>query len=316
MTGMAMLRIQAIGGPTTLVELGGLRLLADPTFDPPGDYPIGPRVLVKTMGPAVQPSGLDPIDVVLLSHDQHPDNLDRAGKELLKTVSRVLTTPLAASRLDVAGDAESQPQVIGLEPWASVALGRLGGAAHALGQGPDASGLGPDASGLGPGGTGLPPDAGRAAPGAESPGEVTVTAVPALHGPEGSEPVVGPVTGFMLEGPGLPTVYVSGDNASLRVVDEIAERFPSVDVAVLFAGAACTPLVDGKLTIGSADAVLVARRLGARYAVPAHFSGWGHFTEGAEQLRAAFAAAGPGAPELVLLEPGEVFELDGALKRS
>jgi CspA family cold shock protein len=39
--------------------------------------------------------------------------------------------------------------------------------------------------------------------------------VPALHGPEGSEHLVGEVTGFVLAGPGLPTVYVSGDNASL-----------------------------------------------------------------------------------------------------
>jgi L-ascorbate metabolism protein UlaG (beta-lactamase superfamily) len=33
---------------TLLVELGGLRLLTDPTFDPPGSYPVGERSLVKT----------------------------------------------------------------------------------------------------------------------------------------------------------------------------------------------------------------------------------------------------------------------------
>ena len=27
-----------IGGPTVLIEFDGLRLLTDPTFDPPGDY--------------------------------------------------------------------------------------------------------------------------------------------------------------------------------------------------------------------------------------------------------------------------------------
>jgi hypothetical protein len=30
------LRITHIGGPTTLLEVDGWRLLADPTFDPPG----------------------------------------------------------------------------------------------------------------------------------------------------------------------------------------------------------------------------------------------------------------------------------------
>ncbi|WP_246064384.1 hypothetical protein [Nonomuraea longispora] len=39
----------------------------------------------------------------------------------------------------------------------------------------------------------------------------------------------------MLEGEGL-TVHVSGDNASLDVVREIASRADPVDVAVLFAG--------------------------------------------------------------------------------
>jgi len=28
-----------IGGPTVLIELDGLRMLTDPTFDPPGHYP-------------------------------------------------------------------------------------------------------------------------------------------------------------------------------------------------------------------------------------------------------------------------------------
>src|SRR5690606_5383534 len=62
-------------------------------------------------------------------------------------------------------------------------------------------------------------------------GEVTITAVPALHGPPGSEAMVGPVIGFVLEAQGAPTVYVSGDNASLPLVGQIAERFPEVDVA-------------------------------------------------------------------------------------
>jgi hypothetical protein len=66
---------------------------------------------------------------------------------------------------------------------------------------------------------------------------VTVTALPALHGPPGSETVTGPVIGFLLSGDELPTVYVSGDNASLHVVREIAARAGSVDVAILFAGA-------------------------------------------------------------------------------
>jgi hypothetical protein len=32
-----------------------------------------------------------------------------------------------------------------------------------------------------------------------------------------------PVTGFVLTSPDVPTIYVSGDNASLEVVEQIAE---------------------------------------------------------------------------------------------
>jgi len=66
---------------------------------------------------------------------------------------------------------------------------------------------------------------------------VTVTAVPAQHGPDGSDELQGPVIGFLLAAPDLETVYVSGDNASLDVVRAIAERAGPIGVAVLFAGA-------------------------------------------------------------------------------
>ena len=124
-------------------------------------------------------------------------------------------------------------------------------------------------------------------------GTVTVTATPALHGPEGCEPVTGEVVGFVLTAAGLPTVHVSGDNASLDVVREIAGRIGPVDTAVLFAGAARTALFDGALlTIDGARAAEAATVLGARRVVAAHCDSWAHFTEGREDVVAAFTAAG------------------------
>jgi L-ascorbate metabolism protein UlaG (beta-lactamase superfamily) len=139
-------------------------------------------------------------------------------------------------------------------------------------------------------------------------GPLTVTAVPALHGPEGAEQLTGEVTGFVLSGDGLPTVYVSGDNASVGLVREIASRF-RVDVAVLFAGGARTKLFDGApLTLTSENAVEAARALNSAKVVPLHFRGWQHFHEGPDVLRKEFEAAGM-AGRLVLLEPGERAEV-------
>ncbi|MGH3165050.1 MAG: MBL fold metallo-hydrolase [Trebonia sp.] len=101
-------------------------------------------------------------------------------------------------------------------------------------------------------------------------------------------------------------IDVSGDNAWLGAVSEVAERFGPVDVAVLFAGAARIPgRFDGTLlTLDSAMAADVAAILGASTVVPVHYTGWSHFTEGGDSLRAAFAGAGL-ADRLSLLDPGE-----------
>jgi L-ascorbate metabolism protein UlaG (beta-lactamase superfamily) len=108
-------RLMLVGGPTLLIEWHGLRLLTDPTFDPGGRaYPIGPITLNKEKGPALAVDDVGPIDAVLLSHDEHPDNLDTAGRALLTRAGQVLTTTSGAARL--GGGA------IGLAPWATTRL--------------------------------------------------------------------------------------------------------------------------------------------------------------------------------------------------
>ena len=246
-----VLAVTLTGGPTALLELGGLRLLVDPTFDPPGDYPLGGgRVLTKTAPAALTAADVGPVDAVLLSHDQHPDNLDTAGRAALADAPVVLTTELAAER--------------------------LGGTARALRTGETVD--------LGP---------------------VQVTGVRAEHGPPGAERLTGPVTGFVLHGSGLPTVYVRGDNASLACVGEVAGAFPQIDVAVLFAGAARTALFDGApLTLTAEGVVDAVRRLDARRVVLVHVDSWAHFSESRDDVRAALTAGGL-ADRLVECPPGE-----------
>jgi L-ascorbate metabolism protein UlaG (beta-lactamase superfamily) len=110
------LRLTHIGGPTVLIEAAGWRLLTDPTFDPPGrryrfGWGTGSR---KVAGPALGPAELGRIDAVLLSHDQHDDNLDEAGRALLPQAGTVVTTTAGATRLD--------GETRGLEPWTSTLL--------------------------------------------------------------------------------------------------------------------------------------------------------------------------------------------------
>lgn len=252
-----MVKLTLVGGPTAVLEYAGLRWLTDPSLSPPGEYAGG---LVKTTGPAIEPDALADIDVVLLSHEHHSDNLDPAGREFLPRAGRVLTTVQGAERL--------QGNAVGLEPWSSFDVERAGERAG-----------------------GSP---------------VTVTALPAQHGPDGTDHITGPVIGFLLEAEGEDRVYVSGDNASLDVVRTISDRIGGVDVAILFAGAVQLPQrFDGAyLTLSSDRAAEAAKLLGVRAALPVHFEGWTHFTQGSRELRAAFAGNSL-SDRLVLAERGE-----------
>ena len=95
------LSLTLIGGPTVLVEYAGIRLLTDPTFDPPGQYQgaHSPVKHLKTSGPALSVQEVGALDAVLLSHDHHFDNLDNAGRALLPSVGTTYTTVSGASRL-------------------------------------------------------------------------------------------------------------------------------------------------------------------------------------------------------------------------
>ncbi len=94
-----------LGGPTTVVDLGGRRILIDPTFDEPGPH----DYLKKIVGPAISADALGPLDAVLVSHDNHPDNFDDEGRQVALAAPLILTNPGAASRLG--------PPAVGLKPF-------------------------------------------------------------------------------------------------------------------------------------------------------------------------------------------------------
>ncbi len=110
------IRLTHISTATLLLEIGSLRLLTDPVFDPAGGrYFFGYGTnSVKLTEPAIKPDVLGRIDAVLLSHDHHEDNLDRAGRTLLPLAKNVITTSTGAKRL--------KGNAIGLRTWQSTTL--------------------------------------------------------------------------------------------------------------------------------------------------------------------------------------------------
>lgn len=246
--GMPSPTITLIGGPTALLRYAGLAILTDPTFSPPGTY----GGLTKTRGPALAFADVAPVDVALVSHDHHPDNLDDAGRAALTDIPTVFSTTEAAARV---------PGVHGLADWESATV-----------PGPD--------------------------------GEVTITAVPAQHGPPGVAEQVGPVVGFVLEAEGWPTLYFSGDNSEVLVVAVIARRFPDVGIVLLCAGAASVPNRGPVLLTVDAERALTIAGLWPDAEIAAvHIEDWAHFGEQREAFEAAVTARSAGE-RFVSLERG------------
>jgi L-ascorbate metabolism protein UlaG (beta-lactamase superfamily) len=110
------LHLTHISTATVLLEIGSLRLLTDPVFDPAGGhyfFGFGTNS-VKLTEPAIPPQDLGKIDAILLSHDHHEDNLDRAGHALLPLAKKVITTSAGAKRL--------KGNAIGLRAWQSTTI--------------------------------------------------------------------------------------------------------------------------------------------------------------------------------------------------
>jgi L-ascorbate metabolism protein UlaG (beta-lactamase superfamily) len=258
------LAIGLIGGSTVVIDYGGLRLVTDPTFDPPGSY----GSLTKTEAPALGGGEIGEADAVLLSHEEHSDNFDNAGRAYAARAARTITGTHAAQRL--GGNA------VGLAPWQTAELTRPTGEL------------------------------------------VTVEAVPADHGPRDGkrdpwDNVNCEVVGFLVTSDGLPSLYISGDNASIERVREVAAKFPQIDIAILFTGAARVDFKDeGRpLTLTAERAADAALLLGAKLVVPAHFRGWKHYSQTPAELVAAFGDAGIG-DRLRVPEPGVWTVLDPA----
>jgi len=213
-----------------------------------------PDDLEKTAGPAVAFGALGRIDAALVSHHHHEDNLDHTGRDLALTLPLVVTTPAGADDLASRG---GSARVMGLADFESIALD-------------DALVVGPAVASHAPAGARL-------------------HALPAQHGPEEWAERLGPVCSFLLTTPGHPTVYVSGDNSEVAVVEAIAARFGAVDAALLFAGAARVDAIDAPLTLTAERARAAALVLGARRVVGLHVDQWTHFSEGRDALEREFA---------------------------
>lgn len=140
-------------------------------------------------------------------------------------------------------------------------------------------------------------------------GPVRVTAAPARH-------LVPEVT-FVLQGDGR-TVFFGGDTLRIRELDDVARRFPGIDLALLpINGLTIRPLLNRQVVMSAAEAADLTAALRPGTAVPIHYA----FTAGPLRERlllkldrrpSVFAdAVADRAPDTAVrvLDPGEPLSL-------
>jgi L-ascorbate metabolism protein UlaG (beta-lactamase superfamily) len=98
-----------------LLNINGFKILTDPTLNQKDgifpQYVSSPLAFSKKYcDPALTNEEIGKVDLVLLSHDHHSDNLDKNGRVFIKTVNTVLSTKAAVKRL-------KNGNTIGLDNW-------------------------------------------------------------------------------------------------------------------------------------------------------------------------------------------------------
>lgn len=98
-----------------LININGFKILTDPTLDKKDvifpQYVSSPLAFTKKyINPALTIEEIGKVDLVLLSHDHHSDNLDKNGRIFIKKVPIVLSTKDAVRRL-------KNNNTIGLDNW-------------------------------------------------------------------------------------------------------------------------------------------------------------------------------------------------------
>jgi L-ascorbate metabolism protein UlaG (beta-lactamase superfamily) len=109
--------------------------------------------------------------------------------------------------------------------------------------------------------------------------ELRITACPGRHGPGLVDLVLPDVMGSVLELVGdstSPRVYVSGDTLVFDGLQEIARRYPELDVAVLHLGG--TKVLGILVTMDAEQGVEAVRRLQPDVVLPVHFDDFDVFT--------------------------------------
>ena len=139
---------------------------------------------------------------------------------------------------------------------------------------------------------------------------VRITSMPGQHGPGIVDFALPPVMGSMLDfetasGEQLLRMYISGDTLIHDDLNEIPNRFPGVNLALLHLGG--TRVLGVLVTMDDEQGVEMMRIIEPEKAIPIHYNDYDVFKSPLEDFKRAAEAAGF-ADRMIYLSHGEVYE--------
>ncbi len=146
-------------------------------------------------------------------------------------------------------------------------------------------------------------------------GGLTITAVPAQHGPKPVAALLPATNGHVLDVPragGRPLrIYISGDTLVHAALREIPRRLPGIDLALLHLGGTRipSPKLGVLVTLDAAGGVEAVRIVDPRTVVPIHTDDWNLFGSSLDEFVAAMRAAGL-EDKLRVVGRGETMSLE------
>ena len=125
--------------------------------------------------------------------------------------------------------------------------------------------------------------------------ELTITSTPGRHGPPVVEKALPPVMGSMLEfqpeaGQPLLQLFITGDTVMFDDLEEIPERYPDIDLAVLHLGG--TRILGMLLTMDAEQGVEAVELFDADENIPIHYNDYEVFQSSLSDFKEAVSEAG------------------------
>lgn len=141
--------------------------------------------------------------------------------------------------------------------------------------------------------------------------ELDITSMPGRHGPPVVEkalpPVMGSMLEFALESETVLKLYVTGDTLMYNELEEIPERYPDIDIALLHLGG--TEILGVLLTMDAEQGVDAVELFDAETSIPVHYNDYEVFQSPLSDFTDAVAQAGL-KDQVAYVEHGDTYGFD------